>query len=126
MSSTDVKINFAFSYLHQKILDADLIAFRDSSRNALKKIYPQNTYMELGLGYYGPKDNKLFSWFEYYGPTLDEDVYSFNAYMREDGSLLCFLFNCPKEIYKNWRGIVFETIKTIRSKPVDWIQREED
>ncbi|MDR0491571.1 MAG: hypothetical protein LBH28_10055 [Oscillospiraceae bacterium] len=119
-SSTDITINFAFNHLPDKLLESELTAFRNSALDVLRKLYPQNTYLETGLDYFGEKKNHVFSWYEYYGPTIDVESYSFNALMVKDNRLLHFLFNCPKSIYEDWRPIVFETILTIRDKPLDW------
>ncbi|MDR0489852.1 MAG: hypothetical protein LBH28_01210 [Oscillospiraceae bacterium] len=119
-TSLDISVNFAFNSLPQEIQVDDLIVFRDSSLDALKKLYPHNTYLERGLDYYGPTKSKLFSWYEYCGPTLDADSYTFSAFMRENRRLLFYLFNCPMGVYESWRPVVFETILSIRDKPIDW------
>ena len=119
-SSTDITINFAFNHLPDKMLETDLINFRNVALDTLRKLYPQNTYLETGFNYFGEKKNRSFSWYEYYGPTLDVESYSFCAFMVKNERLLHFLFNCPKSIYEDWRPIVFEMILSIRDKPLDW------
>jgi hypothetical protein len=76
--------------------------------------------MEQGLGYYGAEKSKFYSWYEYCGPALDADSYTFHGFLRENSRLLFYLFNCRKEAYENWRPVVFETIMSIREKPRDW------
>jgi hypothetical protein len=119
-SSTDTSVNFAFSHLPNEVREDELLGFRNTALDGLKKIHPQNNYLDIGLNYWGAKKSWLFSWFEYTAPTLDTEAYSFNAFMRKDGRLLFYLFNCPKAEYENWRPIIFETISSIRDKPIDW------
>ena len=119
-SSMDITINFTFNHLPDKLLENELIAFRNAALDMLRKLYPQNTYLETGLNYYGEKKNRTFSWYEYYGPTIDVESYSFNALMVKDGRVLHYNFNCPKSIYEDWRPIVFETVSSIRDKPIGW------
>jgi len=119
-SSTDITVNFAFNYLPDKIQESELINYRNAAVDMLRKLFPQNTYLDTGLNYYGEKKGHLFSWYEYYGPTIDVESYSFNALLVKDGRVLHFLFNCPKSIYVDWRPVVFETISTIRDKPIGW------
>jgi len=120
-SSTDTSINFAFSHLPTKVQEQELPKLKDTALNGLKKLHPQNDYLDDGLGYWGPTKSMLYSWLEYTSPTLDSENYSFNAFMRKDERLLYYVFNCPKEGYERWRPIVFETILTIRDKPDNWI-----
>jgi len=119
-SSSDITINFAFNHLTHQLLETELITFRNAALDMLRKMYPQNTYLETGLDYYGEKKSRIFSWYEYYGPTIDVESYSFIALMVKDKRLLHFIFNCPKSIYEDWRPIVFETIMSIKDKPLGW------
>ena len=120
LSSHDITVNFAFKVLQTAISEEDLPVARDAAFDALKKLHPQNTYLETGETGFGEKRERKCFWFEYMGPTLDSSVYSLNAFMMNDNNPLYFLFNCPQEGYENWRPIVFEVIGTIKSKPLFW------
>ena len=112
ISSADISVNFAFTLLSDAIRDEELIQTRNAALDALKKIYPQNTYLDTGVE--TSKESRLFTWYEYYGPTLDSESYALNAFMRIKNRLLHYLFNCPKAEYEDWRPIVLETISSIR------------
>jgi len=113
-------INFAFKLLQVEVPEQELIRSMDTMLDAMKRVYPQNTYLETGVNSFRTDRNRTYCWFEYYGPTLDIEAYSFNATMLLYGKPLYVLFNCPKEEYEKWRPIVFEAIETIRDKPVSW------
>ena len=119
-SSRDITINFAFRTLPAIAREEDLIPTRNATLNALKKVYPQNTYMETGTYAFGSSKERICCWFEYFGPTLDDETYSFNALLRQGGKPLYFVFNCPKTGYESWKPIVFESIDTMRDKPIGW------
>lgn len=119
-TSTDMSVNFAFSYMQDKVREDELVGLRNTAMDGLRKIYPQNDYVGAGLNYWGEKKGSLFSWFDYTGPTLDAETYSFNAFMVVNERLLYYLFNCAKEGYENWKPIIFETIASMRNEPFDW------
>ena len=120
-SSVDTSINFAFSHLlNYKVRENELLGIRNTALDGLKKLHPQNDYLDVGLDYWGQNKSFLYSWFEYISPTLDAESYSFNAFMRKDECLLFYLFNCPNEGHEHWRPIIFETILSIRDKPIGW------
>ena len=124
-TSSDMCINFAFKLLPIVAKEEDMIIFRNIALNAVKKLCPQHTYLNTGAANYGPKKNQLFCWYDYCGPTLDMEVYSFNAFMSHNGKPVFFLFNCPKDEYEGWQPIVFEVIDTIRDKPIGWKGEDE-
>jgi hypothetical protein len=119
-SSRDVSTNFAFKTIAAAAREEDLIPMRNGVLDALKRVHPQNTYMGTGVGGFGPGKGRIYCWFEYAGPTLDDETYSFNAILRQNGKPLYFVFNCPKNAHEGWRPIVFEAIDTIRDKPIGW------
>jgi hypothetical protein len=119
-SSGDLCVNFAFKMLPAAAREEDLIQARNAALSALKRVQPQNTYLETGVMSFGLKKERICCWFEYCGPTLDSEVYSFNAIMRQNGRPLYFLFNCPRTDYESWRPLIFETIETIRDTPIGW------
>ena len=119
-TSHDLTINFAFKLLQVEVPEQELIHSMDTMLDAMKRVYPQNTYLETGVNSFRTDRNRTYCWFEYYGPTLDIEAYSFNATMLLYGKPLYVLFNCPKEEYEKWHPIVFEAIETIRDKPVSW------
>ncbi|MDR0468613.1 MAG: hypothetical protein LBH09_01400 [Peptococcaceae bacterium] len=119
-SSRDISINFAFKILPAKAREEDLTPMRNGVLDALRRVYPQNTYLETGVGSLSHCTGQIYCWFDYYGPTLDAESYSFNAILRHDQKPVYFVFNCPKEGYESWRLVVFEVLDTIRSKPLGW------
>jgi hypothetical protein len=119
-SSRDLNVNFAFKVLPASAREEELLQARNAALNALKRVQPQNTYLEMGVISFGQKKERICCWFEYYGPTLDAESYSFNAIMRQNNKPLYFVFNCPKDDYEGWRPLVFEAIETIRDLPIGW------
>lgn len=130
-SSTDTTVNFALTHLKTNVKESDIIPIRDVAMNTLKRLQPQNDYLGAGCEYCGEERNHLFSWYEYCGPALDDDLYSLHAFLVNYSGLglnglLYFLFNCRKREYESWRPIVFETIATIREKPLGWNAEEQE
>lgn len=119
-TSMDISINFAFQMMPAGGRDEDMILVRNAALDALKRLYPHYAYLDTGMDNFGPKKKDLYCWFEYCGPTLSSDIYSFNAFMAHNDTPVFFLFSCPKDSYEGWRQIVFEVIDTIRDKPIGW------
>jgi len=111
ISSVDMSVNFTYSLLPIKTSDEELTDIRNSMLESLKKLYPQNTYMESSVGY--TKESRLFTWFEFYGPTLDVEIYTAHAITRIKQGILHAMFNCPRSEYESWKPVMLEVWASI-------------
>ena len=112
ITSTDIFTNFGFSLLSEAVKDEELFEIRNTMLEVLKKLSPQNIYIDGGVK--TSKTNHIFAWHDYTTPTLDVDVYMLHAYMRIKDRLLHILFNCAKDEYEFWKPIALEVISSIR------------
>jgi len=110
-TSFDLSVNFAFSLLSEPASDEGLTINRNASREAMQKVFPQNTYMESQADY--TKESRLYTWFDYYGPTLDVDIYTVNAFTRIKQRLLHIMFCCAKSDSEHWKPAVLEMLSSI-------------
>ena len=106
-----VSINFAFTLMPDEVRNEELILNRNEALEALKRMFPQNTYLDAEQGQ--TKTGGLIPWFDYYGPTLDIDMYALHAFMRIKRRLLYCLFNCPVDKHEGWKPIALEALSSI-------------
>jgi len=111
ISSSDISVNFAFTLLPEPTDDDEIIEVRNDALNAMKRLYPQNTYSDTGVDV--TVCSRIYAWYEYSGPTLDSEMYALNAFMCIKDKLLHFLFNCPNEAHEQWKPVVLEVINSI-------------
>lgn len=104
------KINFTFNMLNEKIPDLQLYVFK--IRESIKMVYPNTLFYEED--FFADPDNVSIQYFDFRSSSLEGSIYNVMYLVQLTDKTLLGAFNCPFEVYINWKPVVKRVIKSIR------------
>ncbi|MDT3428985.1 hypothetical protein J2Z22_004581 [Paenibacillus forsythiae] len=118
LSNEPGTVNLTLNRVDQKLQDEWVQRLTSGMKAMLQKMQPANVF-------YGEQleevNGKSIGYFDFKSPALDEPVYHNLFYFELEGETVMGSFNCPYRQYADWRDIVVQVIRSIRT-----VQEEEE
>ncbi|MCM1259283.1 MAG: hypothetical protein NC307_15765 [Roseburia sp.] len=111
-SNEATDINFTFSLADQPLTNDQVKQVRDSLKRVLKTVRPDMRFMEEGMEEMGEGS---IGWFELTYSGIDTKIYNIMYFTTIAGKMMHGIFNCPAREAVNWKRVVFEMMRTIKS-----------
>lgn len=103
-------INFAFNLLHNRVID--LPVYLSKFMASITLLYPQTlVYNEKMLVSVHEEHNIRYA--EFRTSSLEGPIYNIMYLLSNGKKTLMGTFNCPFEVYQNWKVTAFSMIQTI-------------
>lgn len=115
-SNKEGSINFTFELLSASVPTDKIEQLRNQMKNVIKRFQPANVFFEKGEMQINTIET---AWFDYKSHGIDQKLYNLMYFMPLDEQVLHGVFNCPMDMGKDWRPVVFEVMKSIT-----WIEQE--
>lgn len=109
-SNKEGSVNFTFKLLSVSVPINKIGQLRNQMKNVIKRFQPANIFFEQGE----IKINTIeAAWFDYKSHGIDQKLYNLMYFMPLGEQVLHGVFNCPMDVGKDWKPVVFEVIKSI-------------
>lgn len=113
MTSEDTTVNFTFKYMNIPMSESQLIPAARQLRMAIQRLNPSNIFYESDAV---EREDGPVIWFDYKSYALDDAMYNFIYIAVNNGRLLQGAFNCPFSLYREWKAVAIQVIKSIRDR----------
>lgn len=109
-SNKEGSVNFTFELLSASVPTDKIGQLRNQMKNVIKRFQPANVFFEQGEMQINAIDT---AWFDYKSHGIDQKLYNLMYFMSLKDQVLHGVFNCPMDVGKDWRPVVFEVMKSI-------------
>lgn len=113
LTSEDTTINFTFKYIDLPMKESQLAASGRQLKMAMQRLNPSNLFYESDAV---NRQDGTSIWFDYKSYALDDTMYNFIYVTDINGKLMQGAFNCSFSIYKQWKDVAIQVVKSIRDR----------
>lgn len=109
-SNKEGSINFTFEFLKASVPEGKIKQLRNQMKNVIKRFQPANVFFEQGEMQVNTLET---AWFDYKSHGIDQKIYNLMYFIPLREQVLHGVFNCPMDVGKDWKPVIFEVMKSI-------------